>query len=76
MTLTGAGEDFKGFILQARKYGHSTVLGNFRQVAAGVSVKTCTEQNDTVTGWLSAPRNKLTFTWVAPDKDVGTVQFV
>ena len=75
VTISGT-ENFKGVILQARKYSQTGIVGSFRDGSPETSLKRCDNLNDTVTAWLRSPKNQLTLTWIAPDMDVEVIQFV
>jgi hypothetical protein len=76
--VTISGPPFKGFILQARKYQTKSNVGTFQAPAAdtGADLKRCQRQNDTMSAWFSTPRQNVTYTWTAPEDDLGTIHFV
>lgn len=74
--VTLSGPPFRGFILQAKKYQAVGNVGTFKDAVAGGELKKCQRNNDTVIGWFDKPQQNLTYTWLAPEDDLGTVHFV
>ncbi|KAH8255829.1 hypothetical protein KR038_011453 [Drosophila bunnanda] len=77
LKLTLGGDEFKGFIIQARD-GQNRVVGKFQVVDdAHSQTLTCSATDDSLTHRkISSPLNQVTFEWVAPAGYKGNVKFM
>ncbi|XP_066962329.1 uncharacterized protein [Macrobrachium rosenbergii] len=72
---------FNGFMIQARKItGNTEIVGRFMTVPSRGEFLTCPKgkQNENTVVSEAAPVRlaNLTFTWMAPETNVGTIEFV
>nr|XP_009860739.1 putative defense protein 3 [Ciona intestinalis] len=68
---------FKGILLQARNPGGSVPLGTWTNLPANTKALTCTAESDSVTHSNTNQKQSGTmFSWIAPNKNVGQVQFL
>ncbi|XP_071500516.1 putative defense protein 3 [Diadema antillarum] len=75
VTVSVTGADFRGILLQARRTDDS-VVGTFSAPPANTKLLQCRNANDSVTHSSQDPKSAGTsFTWTAPDSDVGAVKF-
>jgi len=74
---------YRGFLLQARRYGSPVVVGSFPNPPLASSNETedlvvfnCDGVSDTLLAWLPRPVVNLTTVWLPTNEDLGLIQFV
>ncbi|KAK2174152.1 hypothetical protein NP493_822g00022, partial [Ridgeia piscesae] len=66
-----------GIILQARRFGTTSIVGAFVAPHGGVhSTHNCDGVNDTIITWYGKVTSNVTYTWLPSDDATGTIQFV
>ncbi|XP_078703486.1 putative ferric-chelate reductase 1 isoform X2 [Branchiostoma floridae x Branchiostoma belcheri] len=82
LTVQITGGDFQGFLIQARKVGTTTAVGNFSSLPSGTKSNDCDNAvasgTNTATHSSTATKRDLTLTWSAPQDQAGqgTIEFV
>ncbi len=68
---------YEGFLVEARQQGNTTRVGTFSLVEGELSkILQCSGATNAVTHPESKHQNTTTFSWTAPETDMGTVEFV
>ena len=81
VTVRSMGQDFKGFILQARKIGSSEwsndlPVGSFDTPSSDdIKVRACSYYKDTATHSNGDPKGSRTLVWNAPFESAGNIEF-